>query len=99
MMAGILRRATRTPLSDMKNHPAAAQTMKDRNGGQPRLATHAKIVAESARMEAIERSIAPVKMIPVSAKAASAAGAISGPRCARMEENELPSFSNANMTM
>ena len=97
-MAGIFRRATSKPFKDISSQADVAQTPNDNNGEKPRLAAHANSVAASAIMEAIERSIAPVKIIPVRAKPAKAAGAMSGAIRKRIEAKELPSFKKAKMT-
>ena len=99
MIAGIFRRVTSKPFKDIKSQADVAQTAKEKIGENPRLATHAKTVAASAIMEAMERSIAPVKIMPVRAKPARVAGAMSGPMRARIEVKELPSFRKAKMTI
>src|SRR3954468_10838387 len=97
MMAGMLVLETKKPLNVIMTHALRRQPKKAGRGGRWWVTSEPKVVPASASAEAIERSMAPVKMIPVSANPARATGAISGALRSNTSEKELPCLRSSQM--
>ena len=99
MIAGIFRFRMSSPLQAERLHAVATQAAKQGRGGHWRSTRTPNTVPATTMMDAIERSMAPVQMMPVMPSPARITGATLGPQRVRTSVNDPPCFIVKAMAM